>query len=94
MDAALMSANLHRRTPSLVVIDSRSLPLRQIAYLRVLAEDPAEALVTRQQHDIAGRLVAQFDPRLSAPSVTSIHDLNGQPLKVSSVDAGWRLNLP
>ena len=94
MVAALMSANLHRRTPSLVVIDSRGLPLRQIVYLRVLAEDPAEALVTRQQHDIAGRLVAQFDPRLSAPSVTSIHDLNGQPLKVSSVDAGWRLNLP
>ena len=89
-----MSANLHRRTPSLVVIDSRGLPLRQIAYLRVLAEDPAEALVTRQQHDIAGRLVAQFDPRLSAPSVTSIHDLNGQPLKISSVDAGWRLSLP
>lgn len=89
-----MSANLHRRTPSLVVIDSRGLPLRQVAYLRALADATAEALVTRQQHDIAGRLVAQFDPRLSAPSVISIHDLNGQPLKVSSVDAGWRLSLP
>jgi insecticidal toxin complex protein TccC len=43
---------------------------------------------------MAGRLVAQFDPRLSGPSTTHLYDLNGQPLKVSNVDAGWRLSLP
>lgn len=89
-----MNANLHRRTPSLLVIDSRGLPLRQVAYLRALADEPAVALVTRQQHDMAGHLVAQFDPRLNGPTITHLNDLNGQPLKVSNVDAGWRLSLP
>lgn len=89
-----MNANLHRRTPSLLVIDSRGLPLRQVAYLRARADEPAVALVTRQQHDMAGHLVAQFDPRLNGPTITHLNDLNGQPLKVSNVDAGWRLSLP
>jgi hypothetical protein len=28
------------------------------------------------------------------PDTTHLYDLNGQPLKVSNVDAGWRLSLP
>ncbi|MFJ3010128.1 RHS repeat-associated core domain-containing protein [Pseudomonas fluorescens] len=89
-----MNANLHRRTPSLIAIDGRSLPVRQIAYLRAHADERAEAQVTRQQYDAAGRLVARFDPRLSEPGVASLYDLSGQPLKISSVDGGWRLSLP
>ena len=89
-----MIANLHRRTPALAVSDARGLPVRQVAYLRAVADDTATALVTRQYHDHAGRLVEQWDPRLSVPSLTSVHSLAGALLKSASVDAGWRFNLP
>jgi len=86
--------NLNRRTPSVIARDGRGLPVRQIAYLRTLATDPALALVTRQLHDVAGRTVAQQDPRLTTPNITRVHGLRGEPLKIASVDAGWRLTLP
>ncbi|WP_460144862.1 RHS repeat domain-containing protein [Pseudomonas sp. S2_A02] len=89
-----MTANIHRRTPSLSVNDGRGLPIRQIAYLRTVAGETATALITRQQHDAAGRLVAQRDPRLSRPNLTTLYSLSGEPLKIDSVDAGWRLSLP
>ncbi|MBV4485396.1 RHS repeat-associated core domain-containing protein [Pseudomonas sp. SWRI153] len=89
-----MTASVHRRTPSLVASDSRGLPIRQIAYLRTVVGATATALLTRQQHDAAARLVAQWDPRLSRPNLTTVYGLDGEPLKVDSVDAGWRLNLP
>lgn len=89
-----MPVAIHRRTPSLQVNDSRGLSVRQIAYLRTVVGETPVALVTRQQYDVAGRLVAQRDPRLSTPNTTSVHGLNGQPLKVNSVDAGVNVNLP
>ncbi|WP_367372712.1 RHS repeat-associated core domain-containing protein [Pseudomonas lini] len=89
-----MTANVHRRTPSLSVSDGRGLPIRQIAYLRTVAGETATALMTRQQYDVAGRLVAQRDPRLSRPNLTTLYSLSGEPLKSDSVDAGWRLSLP
>ncbi|MGX1187887.1 insecticidal toxin complex protein TccC [Pseudomonas sp. F-14 TE3623] len=88
-----MTSSIHRRTPSLNVIDGRGLPIRQIAYLRTIADETATALITCQQHDAAGRLVAQWDPRLSKPNLTTVYGLGGAPLKVDSVDAGWRLSL-
>lgn len=49
-------------------------------------------------HDIAGRLVAQWDPRLSRnksrANLTSIYSLSGRLLQADSVDAGWQVNLP
>ncbi|VVN40491.1 RHS repeat-associated core domain-containing protein [Pseudomonas fluorescens] len=89
-----MTANVHRRTPALAVSDARGLPVRQIGYLRTVTADTPEALVTRQRHDYAGRLVEQWDPRLSAPCLTTVYNLNGAVLKSDSVDAGWRLTLP
>jgi len=89
-----MTANVHRRTPSLSVSDCRGLPIRQIAYLRSVVGEAATALVTRQQHDAAGRLAEQWDPRLSRPNIVTVYSLSGEPLKVDSVDAGWRLSLP
>uniref|UniRef100_UPI001F56601C hypothetical protein n=1 Tax=unclassified Pseudomonas TaxID=196821 RepID=UPI001F56601C len=89
-----MSSNLHRRTPALAVSDARGMPVRQVAYLRTVAEDTATALITRQHHDHAGRLLEQWDPRLSVPCLISVHSLVGVLLKSASVDAGWRLNLP
>ncbi|MGX1187885.1 insecticidal toxin complex protein TccC [Pseudomonas sp. F-14 TE3623] len=89
-----MTANVHRRTPSLTASDSRGLPIRQVAYLRTVASETATALITRHQHDAAGHLVAQWDPRLSRPNLATVYGLGGEPLKVDSVDAGWRLSLP
>ncbi|MHC8402487.1 RHS repeat-associated core domain-containing protein [Pseudomonas sp. MDT1-17] len=86
--------SIHRQTPTLNVNDSRGLPVRQVAYLRTVAGEAVETLITLLQHDAAGHLVAQRDPRLPTPNITSLYDLYGEPLLVDSVDAGWRLNLP
>ncbi|MFJ2427818.1 RHS repeat domain-containing protein [Pseudomonas sp. NPDC087804] len=84
-------------TPNVVVNDSRGLLVHQIAYWRQDLNEP-EARVTIQQHDAAGRLVAQRDPRLmadaSAPAnLVSIYSLSGKVLSSLSVDAGWQVSL-
>ncbi|MGX0888016.1 insecticidal toxin complex protein TccC [Pseudomonas sp. ADAK2 TE3594] len=93
-----MSAQLHRKTPTLNVVDSRGLTVRHVAYWRGDAATTAHARITRQAHDLAGRLVTQWDPRLfgeaAKANLTSIYSLSGKLLKVDSVDAGWRLYLP
>lgn len=89
-----MTTSLHRRTPALTVSDARGLPVRQIAYWRAVDEDTPAALITRQRHDSAGRLIEQWDPRLKVPALTSVHHLNGTVLRSASVDSGWRLHLP
>lgn len=57
----------------------------------------AEPRTTTGQHDAAGRLVVQRDPRLQAqtshPNLTTVYSLSGAVLRVDSVDAGWRLGL-
>ncbi|MFJ2488974.1 RHS repeat domain-containing protein [Pseudomonas sp. NPDC087639] len=82
----------HWHTPTLSVSDGRGLPVRQVGYLRTVTADTP--LVSRQQHDVAGRLVAQWDPRLPVPCLTTVYDLGGAVLKSDSVDSGWRLSLP
>ncbi|UZE24503.1 toxin [Pseudomonas sp. B21-056] len=93
-----MSARLHHRTPTLSVIDNRGLPVRQVAYCRRNADEQPQARITRQHHDVAGRQVAQWDPRLfgnaSEANLQTVYSLSGKTLRVSSVDAGWRLSLP
>ncbi|MCF4994277.1 toxin, partial [Pseudomonas syringae] len=89
-----MDSSVHRHTPGVKSHDPRRLQIRQVAYLRTLDSDPATALVTRQQHDVAGRLIAQRDPRLPLPNLLTVYALASEPLKTESVDAGWRLNLP
>jgi insecticidal toxin complex protein TccC len=90
-----MTTSVHWRTPNLTVIDSRGLPIRQVAYLRKVAASPVETLITRQRYDAAGRLLEQSDPRLFGvvPNLITVYRLSGEPLKVDSVDAGWRLSL-
>ncbi|WP_122612475.1 RHS repeat-associated core domain-containing protein [Pseudomonas viridiflava] len=89
-----MSASAHWRTPSLTASDGRGLPVRQVAYLRTVAGDTPKALVTRQHHDVAGRLVAQQDPRLPTANTTSVFALNDIAVFTNSQDSGWRLLLP
>ncbi|WP_445181163.1 RHS repeat domain-containing protein [Pseudomonas sp. McL0111] len=86
--------SIHRRTPSLEATDSRGLAVRRVAYWRSSAGATPVTLVSRLEHDLAGRNVAQWDPRLSRPSLVTVYTLQGQLLKTDNVDAGVRLNLP
>ncbi|MGN4048455.1 RHS repeat domain-containing protein [Pseudomonas sp. SM4] len=89
-----MNREVHQGTPSVTVNDGRGLPVRQVAYLRAIANEPAIALLSRQAFDGAGRVTRQWDSRLSEPNLSTVYGLNGAALKISSVDAGWRLSLP
>ncbi|KOY03544.1 RHS repeat-associated core domain-containing protein [Pseudomonas nunensis] len=85
------------RTPSLVVNDSRGLPVRQVAYLRTVAGASAQTLITRQHHDVPGRPIEQWDPRLfetaPKPNLSTRLRLSGEVVRVDGVDGGWRLSL-
>ncbi|VVM77369.1 RHS repeat domain-containing protein [Pseudomonas fluorescens] len=92
-----MNLHIHIHTPQLTAIDSRGLAVRQIDYWRVDEREP-EARVTAAQHEVAGRWVAQRDPRLfadaSAPAnLITTNSLSGQVLSTVGVDAGWRVSL-
>ncbi|WP_180698658.1 RHS repeat protein [Pseudomonas crudilactis] len=89
-----MNQSVHWRTPMLRVHDPRILPVRNVAYLRSAAGIDVEHRITRQQHDAAGRLIEQWDPRLPTPCLTTIYRLDGESVQTDSVDAGWRLLLP
>ncbi|WP_445178975.1 RHS repeat-associated core domain-containing protein [Pseudomonas sp. McL0111] len=93
-----MNLSVHRRTPSVSVIDGRGLVICQVAYWRKVAGGPVEALTTRQRYDAAGRPVEHWDSRLFGsapkPNLATFHGLTEQALKIDSVDSGWRLSLP
>ncbi|WP_447800283.1 RHS repeat domain-containing protein [Pseudomonas kilonensis] len=92
-----MSARLHRKTPTLNVIDGRGLSVRQVAYCRGKEGEKAQTRANRQEYNVAGRLIAQRDPRFANATdanLASVYSLSGKPLRVKSVDAGWLLNLP
>ncbi|MFD2884657.1 hypothetical protein ACFS4T_27550 [Pseudomonas lini] len=92
-----MSPLMHWHTPEITARDPRGLPVRHVAYLRNVLDGPVQSLISRQSHNAAGHLVEQRDPRLAeAPSPANqqtIHRLDGMALKITSVDAGWRLSL-
>ncbi|MFL8999281.1 RHS repeat-associated core domain-containing protein [Pseudomonas azerbaijanorientalis] len=92
----------HHGTPTLAVSDARGLAVRAIQYHRRQATDPAEARVTHQRFDAAGRPVASRDPYLFAlaqndasvpANLSQVFSLSGVPLASDSVDAGWRVAL-
>ncbi|CAI8932207.1 RHS repeat-associated core domain-containing protein [Pseudomonas zeae] len=85
---------MHSRTPSLTVIDGRGLPVRKVAYLRSMAGNTSSTLVICQEHDLAGRLITQRDPRLSMANTATVYSLNGNAVLIDSVDSGWRVVLP
>ncbi|WP_200995192.1 RHS repeat domain-containing protein [Pseudomonas cichorii] len=90
-------ADLHSHTPTLAVLDPRSLDVRSVAwYRRQVAEAPVER-IHRQVFDIAGRLTTAYDPRLGEAGATanlvSAYSLSAQVLASDSVDAGWRVLL-
>ncbi|MBT9268686.1 toxin [Pseudomonas sp. MG-9] len=89
-----MKRSVHWRTPAVSAHDPRGLPARKVAYLRAVAGADVECQITRQHHDTSGHLTEQWDPRLHVPCLTTVYRLDGEPLKIDSVDAGWRLSLP
>ncbi|WP_347901422.1 RHS repeat-associated core domain-containing protein [Pseudomonas purpurea] len=84
-------------TPTLVTLDPRGLAVRTVAYCRHPDSETRETRITRQTFDIAGRLIAAWDPRLwgvaPQPNLVTTYGLQGKPLLVDSVDAGWQLGL-
>ncbi|QGA48276.1 RHS repeat-associated core domain-containing protein [Pseudomonas brassicacearum] len=94
-----MNARLHHKTPTLNAIDSRGLPVRQIAYYRRDVQEPSQARIAQQIFDAAGRQVAQRDPRLFAKAtegvnLQTVYSMSGKTLLLDNIDAGWRLYLP
>jgi insecticidal toxin complex protein TccC len=91
-------AALHRYTPLLTCHDPRERVVRSVAWCRSRITDDPEARINRSTFDVAGRLIAHWDPRLwaeQAPAnLTQIYSLSGQSLCSDSVDAGWRVSLP
>ncbi|VVM71306.1 RHS repeat-associated core domain-containing protein [Pseudomonas fluorescens] len=85
---------VHHATPALAVIDPRGLAVRGVGYWRSTVGQTAEARVTRQVFDAAGRGVEQWDARLAIPALRHGYSLPGQVLATDSVDAGWRVSLP
>ncbi|WP_210554558.1 MULTISPECIES: RHS repeat domain-containing protein [unclassified Pseudomonas] len=94
--------SVHSRTPALSANDPRGLPVRTVDYWRTEVVEPVQTRVNRTRHDVAGRAVAQWDPRLWAlqisdpqtpANLTSVYSLNGQVLRSDSVDAGIQIAL-
>ncbi|MBD9589397.1 RHS repeat protein [Pseudomonas sp. PDM03] len=84
-------------TPSLSVVDSRGLIVRNVVYCRHPLSPSIDTRITRNHFDPAGRLFASWDPRLwgtaPKPNLENTFDLQGRALRVDSVDAGWQLSL-
>ncbi|RON07311.1 type IV secretion protein Rhs [Pseudomonas brassicacearum] len=89
--------SLHHATPTLKVIDPRSLAVRGVTYWRSKAEQTPETRVNRHAFDAAGREIALWDPRLwasgSAPALNHHYSLPGKVISTDSADAGWRVSL-
>ncbi|QKV61746.1 RHS repeat protein [Pseudomonas sp. 43A] len=92
--------NVHHdaATPTLSVIDPRSLMIRSVGYCRHPDSPDIDPRITRQVFDAAGRQIAAWDPRLwgtaPKPNLATTYGLSGQALLTDSVDAGWQLSLP
>lgn len=82
-------------TPALSAVDSRGLTIRQVQYCRLPGATQSEPRVHRQHFDSAGRMLAEYDPRLGAqtPSQSNRYSLSGARLLSHNSDAGWQLRL-
>jgi len=88
-----MTHTIYAKTPDLAAFDARGLPIRQVAYLCNKVGGEIETLISRDVHKAAGQLIEKWDPRLSKPAMRNIPRLSGEPVKIVSVDAGWRVSL-
>ncbi|MFW9267643.1 RHS repeat domain-containing protein [Pseudomonas sp. NR3] len=94
---------MDHRTPTLIAVDPRSLPVRSVGYCRSQEIAPAQRRINRSLFDVAGHAVKQWDPRLwilqendeSTPAnLSMLYSLSGTTLRADSVDAGRQADLP
>ncbi|WP_392890482.1 C2H2-type zinc finger protein [Pseudomonas migulae] len=85
--------SLHQGTPTLAVIEPRSLAVRSVAYWRGAVGQKPEARVTRKLFDAAGHGIEEWDVRLSVPALATGFSLSGKVLASDGVDAGQRVLL-
>ena len=93
-----MNVHPDTATPTLSVIDPRSLVLRSVGYCQHPDQPGIDPRINRQVFDAAGRQVESWDPRLwgtaPKPNLATVYGLSGQAVLTDSVDAGWQLSLP
>ncbi|EJM64029.1 RHS repeat-associated core domain protein containing protein [Pseudomonas sp. GM49] len=90
--------SVHRHTPTLTALDPRGLAVRGVGFWRDNDGVSPQTRVNRTVHDWAGRVIAQWDPRLfldalAPANLQTIHALSGAELSTNSVDAGLRVAL-
>ncbi|MBC3375306.1 RHS repeat protein [Pseudomonas sp. SWRI92] len=95
--------SMDHKTPTLIAVDARGLPVRSVGYCRNVEHGPAQRRINRSRFDMARRAVKQWDPRLwalqrtdeTAPAnLSAIYSLSGATLHTDSVDAGIQTGLP
>ncbi|OTA14567.1 insecticidal toxin, SepC/Tcc class [Xenorhabdus vietnamensis] len=99
----MYSTEIHKRTPSVTVVNNRKLTIRDIQYRRRPdVPQTTEELITRHQYNHLGFLAQSTDPRLyerqqtdrtSKPNLTILTSLTGKTQHTDSVDAGITINL-
>jgi insecticidal toxin complex protein TccC len=92
-----MNTPLYSRTPTVTVLDNRSLTVRDIAYHRHPGSpDFTSERITRHQYDTRGFLRQSVDPRLHGPGLANVRyltDLAGNVLRSQGVDNGTTVSL-
>lgn len=92
-----MSTPLFSKTPSVTVLDSRGLTVRDLAYHRHPdSPDTTDERIARHQYDARGLLTQNADPRLSAAGLMNFSyqtDLAGSVLRSQGVDNGITVTL-
>ncbi|ODS24075.1 hypothetical protein AB835_05480 [Candidatus Endobugula sertula] len=91
------SPDLFKDTPTIIVNDNRGLSIRTVAFNRQSTSEALDTRITRTTYNALGQLSSSADPRLftnDKTNLSQINSLTGQPLRMDSVDAGWRLMLP
>ncbi|HIH1547963.1 TPA: RHS repeat protein, partial [Salmonella enterica] len=92
-----MSTSLYSKTPTVTVLDNRSLTVRDIAYHRHPGSpDVTTERITRHQYDACGFLMQSTDPRLAESGLanfTWLTDLAGSVLRSQGTDNGTTANL-
>ncbi|WP_433646048.1 RHS repeat protein [Kosakonia pseudosacchari] len=87
-----METILFTKTPTITVIDNRSLAVRELAYHRHPdSPDITDERIIRHQFNARGFPAQSADPRLAAAGLVNlgfISDLGGTPLRTQSADAG------
>lgn len=88
-----MSSHIHSHTPTLNVVDSRGLQVREVTYLRNQSITQPQARITRHLHDINGQVLEQrlHTNNAQTADLKQVRSLSGALLLNSSIDAGWRL---